>query len=66
MLSQAKLTCVLSPFSPTKAMKQTINQVKSVQIVEEDILSLFQQIGKEAQAKGLTEEILEKLLADES
>ena len=66
MLSPAKLTCILSLFQPPKAMKQTINQVKSVQIVEEDILSLFQQIGKEAQAKGLTEEILEKLLADES
>lgn len=46
-------------------MKQTINQVKTIEIIADDILSLFQQIGKEAQAKGLTEEILEELLADE-
>lgn len=47
-------------------MKQTINQIKLSQIIEDDILDVFQQIGKEAQAKGLTEEILEQLLADES
>lgn len=66
MPSQAKLMCVLFPFQPPKAMKQTINQVKTIEIIADDILSLFQQIGKEAQAKGLTEEILEELLADES
>lgn len=38
----------------------------TIETVEDDILSVFQQIGKEAQAKGLTEEILEELLADES
>lgn len=33
---------------------------------EEDLLTVFDIIGKNAQAKGLTEEILEELLADES
>jgi hypothetical protein len=38
----------------------------TIEIVEDDILTLFNQIGQEAQAKGLTEEILEELLTDES
>lgn len=33
---------------------------------EDDLLSVFDRIGKNAQARGLTEEILEELLADES
>lgn len=33
---------------------------------EEDLLTIFDRIGKNAQSKGLTEEILEELLADES
>ncbi|WP_228051615.1 hypothetical protein [Sphaerospermopsis aphanizomenoides] len=33
---------------------------------EEDLLTVFDRIGKNAQAKGLTEEIVEELLADES
>jgi hypothetical protein len=33
---------------------------------EEDLLTVFDRIGKNAQSKGLTEEILEELLADES
>lgn len=33
---------------------------------EEDLLTVFDKIGKNAQSKGLTEEILEELLADES
>ncbi|XVE09428.1 MAG: hypothetical protein HCA05_10350 [Dolichospermum sp. DET68] len=33
---------------------------------EEDLLSVFDRIGENAQAKGLTEEILEQLLSDES
>lgn len=33
---------------------------------EEDLLTVFDSIGKNAQAKGLTEEIVEELLADES
>ncbi|MFM6154283.1 MAG: hypothetical protein ACKO2Z_33905 [Sphaerospermopsis kisseleviana] len=33
---------------------------------EEDLLTVFDRIGKNAQAKGLTEEILTELLADES
>jgi hypothetical protein len=34
--------------------------------MEDDFLILFDRIGKEAQEKGLTEEVLEGLLADES
>jgi hypothetical protein len=33
---------------------------------EEDLLTVFDRIGKNAQSKGLTEEILEQLLSDES
>ena len=36
----------------------------TIETIEEDILTVFNRIGKEAQAKGLTEEILEDLLAD--
>lgn len=38
----------------------------TIETLEDDILTVFNQIGKEAQAKGLTKEILEELLADES
>jgi ferritin-like protein len=38
----------------------------TIETVEDDFLTLLNQIGQEAQAKGLTEEILEELLADES
>ncbi|MBD2175769.1 hypothetical protein H6F42_02395 [Pseudanabaena sp. FACHB-1998] len=38
----------------------------TIETIEEDILTVFNRIGKEAQSKGLTEEILEELLADES
>lgn len=38
----------------------------TIETIEEDILTVFNRIGKEAQPKGLTEEILEELLADES
>lgn len=45
----------------------TINlTIETVEDEQEDILTLFQEIGQEAQAKGLTDEILEELLADES
>lgn len=33
---------------------------------EGDLLTVFDRIGRNAQAKGLTEEILEELLVDES
>lgn len=45
----------------------TINlTIETVEETPEDILTLFQQIGQEAQRKGLSDEILEELLADES
>lgn len=38
----------------------------TIETVEDDLLSTFDQIGQTAQAKGLNEEILSELLADES
>jgi hypothetical protein len=38
----------------------------TVETIEDDFLTVFDQIGAEAKTKGLTEEILEQLLADES
>jgi ferritin-like protein len=38
----------------------------TIETIEDDVLTVFERIAKEAQAKGLTEEILEELLADES
>lgn len=38
----------------------------TIETVEDDLLSVFAQIGQTAQEQGLTEEILEELLADES
>jgi hypothetical protein len=38
----------------------------TIETIEDDFLTVFDRIGKEAQAKGLTEEILADLLADES
>lgn len=39
---------------------------RRINFQEEDLLTVFDQIGKKAQQKGLTEEILQQLLADES
>lgn len=38
----------------------------TIETVEDDFLQVFDRIGKEAQAKGLTAETLSELLADES
>ena len=78
-----KPTCGLE----ISAMKQTIKQIKSgeilaaiqrmgidqdtiinvtVETIDDDLLTVFDRIGAEAQTKGLTEEILVQLLADES
>lgn len=38
----------------------------TIETIEEDILTIFNRIGKEAKSKELTEENLEELLADES
>jgi hypothetical protein len=53
---------------PAQEQEQIIQQIKknSPKNREEDLLTVFDRIGKNAQAKGLTEEILEELLADES
>ncbi|GDZ94982.1 hypothetical protein PA905_31620 [Planktothrix agardhii CCAP 1459/11A] len=48
--------------------EQLIQQIKknSPTNQNEDLLSVCDRIGRNAQAKGLTEDILEELLADES
>jgi hypothetical protein len=48
--------------------EQLIQEIKkpSTKNKDEDLLTVFNRIGRNAQAKGLTEEILEELLADES
>ena len=45
-------------------LKQEID--KRINSQAEDLLTVFDRIGKNAQQKGLTEEILQELLADES
>jgi len=45
-------------------LKQEID--KQINSQEEDLLTVFDRIGKNAQQRGLTEEILQQLLADES
>jgi hypothetical protein len=53
---------------PAQEQEQLIQAIKnhSLENKNEDLVSVFDRIGKNAQAKGLTEEILEELLADES
>ncbi|MTJ06743.1 hypothetical protein [Anabaena sp. UHCC 0204] len=53
---------------PAQEQEEIIQQIKinSPKKQEEDLLTVFDRIGRNAQAKGLTEEILEELLADES
>ncbi len=53
---------------PAQEQEEIIQQIKknSPENREEDLLTVFDRIGKNAEAKGLTEEILEELLADES
>ncbi|MBO3463701.1 hypothetical protein G7B40_017120 [Aetokthonos hydrillicola Thurmond2011] len=48
--------------------EQLIQEIKknSLNNQHEDLLRVFARIGSNAQVKGLTEEILEELLADES
>lgn len=53
---------------PEQEQEQLIQKIKktSPKIEDENLLSVFDRIGRNAQSKGLTEEILEELLADES
>ncbi|MCG6133678.1 MAG: hypothetical protein MET45_03290 [Nostoc sp. LLA-1] len=53
---------------PSQEQEQLIQEIKkkSPKNKDEDFLRVFDRIGKNAQAKGLTEEVLEELLADES
>jgi hypothetical protein len=53
---------------PVQEQKQLIQEIKkkSPKNKDEYLLRVFDRIGRNAQAKGLTEEVLEELLADES
>ncbi|MBW4558288.1 MAG: hypothetical protein KME59_20645 [Trichormus sp. ATA11-4-KO1] len=55
---------------PIQEQEQLIQEIKKKspknKDEDEDLLSVFDRIGRNAQAKGLTEDILEELLADES
>ncbi len=51
--------------SEKEQLKQELNKQSSIP-EDQDILSVFARISANAKAKGLTEEILEELLADES
>ncbi|MBD2538659.1 hypothetical protein [Coleofasciculus sp. FACHB-SPT36] len=53
---------------PGQEQEQLIQEIKKnyPKNKDEDLLSVFDRIGRNAQAKGLTEEMLEELLADES
>jgi hypothetical protein len=60
-----KINTFLNEFQTDELTIEDITQ--EVETVRSDnMLKVFEQIGRDAQAKGLTEEILEKLLADES
>ena len=50
-------------FKPDQVINLTI---ESSEYSEENVLSVMDRIGKKAQENGLTEEILNDLLADES
>jgi|SanBayMetagenome_1026888.scaffolds.fasta_scaffold06166_2 hypothetical protein len=51
-----------------KEREQLIQEIQknSPKNPDEDLLNVCERIGRNAQAKGLTEDILEELLADES
>jgi hypothetical protein len=60
-----KINTFLNEFQTDELTIEDITQ--EVETVRSDnMLKVFEQIGRDAQAKGLTEEILEELLADES
>lgn len=50
-----------------KEQEQLIQEIqKNPKNPDEDLLNVCERIGRNAQAQGLTEDILEELLADES
>lgn len=51
---------------PLEKQQQVLEFAQSLAKKEDDLLSVFDRIGRNAQTKGLTEEILAELLADES
>ncbi|MFM6224583.1 MAG: hypothetical protein ACKPJH_02175 [Dolichospermum sp.] len=53
---------------PKKEQEKLIQEINKTSLKNEDenLLTVLDKIGRNAQAKGLTAEILEELLADES
>ncbi len=53
---------------PKKEQEQLMQEIKkqTPENTNKDLLNVFERVGRNAQAKGLTEEILDELLADES
>jgi hypothetical protein len=53
---------------PKKEQEKLIQEIKKTSLKNEDenLLTVLDRIGRNAQAKGLTAEILEELLANES
>ncbi len=53
---------------PKKEQEKLIQEIEKTSLKNEDenLLNVLDRIGRNAQAKGLTAEILEELLADES
>jgi hypothetical protein len=64
-INQIKISEIVEAIQRMGVNQDTLINL-TIETVEEDILSVFNRIGKEAQNKGLTEEILEELLADQS
>ena len=64
-IKQIKISEIVAAIQRMGVNQDTLINL-TIETIEEDILTVFNRIGKEAQAKGLTEEILEELLADES
>lgn len=68
LLSQAQITGDSLTITKDGIPLAVIEFIKKKPFVneDEDLLQVCERIGRNAQARGLTEEILEELLADES
>lgn len=64
-IKQIKFSEVTNVIQQMGINQETIINL-TIETVEDDILTVFKEISREAETKGLTEEILAGLLADES
>ncbi len=65
IISQIKISEISAAIQQMGIDRDTLINL-TIETMEDDFLTVFDQIGKEAQQKGLTEEILAELLANES